>query len=177
MVMKQLHPGAKWQFRVNGFFGMLFLFIFFGIWGSVAIGGFLVALFGNGVILPFILFLIFIFIIFLVLIEVFARLSYKFWKYDFTQDQLRIEKGIIWKKYSNIPYQRIQNVDITRGIIARMLGFSSVNIQTAGYSMPVNSRGYAMHSEGYIHAVSMQEAEQIREFIMKKITKRSGQGL
>jgi hypothetical protein len=32
-------------------------------------------------------------------------------------------------------------------------------------------------SEGYIPAVSIKEAEQIREFLMKKIGKRNKQGL
>jgi putative membrane protein len=101
-------------------------------------------------------------------------MAYNRWFYEFTDTQLRVEKGIIWKRYSNIPYQRVQNVDITRGIIARICGFSSVNIQTAGYSVPANARG---HSEGYIPAVDVKEAEKIREFLMKKINKKSSSGL
>jgi membrane protein YdbS with pleckstrin-like domain len=174
MVMKQLHEGAKWQFRVSAFFGWLFFLVFFSFW----ITGFIVAWSGvqdffsifAGYILVFIVFLI-------VLTEVFARLSYKFWKYEFTNDQLRIERGIIWKRYSNIPYQRMQNIDITRGVIARILGFSTVNIQTAGYSMSANGMNGARFSEGYIPAVSIAEAEKIREFVIKKITKKKGQGL
>jgi len=44
-----------------------------------------------------------------------------------------------------------------------MFGFSSIAIQTAGYS----AQSYA---EGYIPAVEMNQAEQIRNFVMKKIT-------
>ena len=122
-----------------------------------------------------IIFFLFGIVLFLILIEVYARLAYKFWKYEFTADQLRIERGIIWKRYSNIPYQRIQNVDITRGIIARLAGFSTVNLQTAGYSAVGN--GARMSTEGYIPAVPTIEAEKIREFVIKKISKRKGQGL
>jgi len=79
------------------------------------------------------------------------------------------------EEISNISYERIQNVDITRGILARMLGFSSVNIQTAGYSYTPRGR---VASEGYLPAVDMAEAEKIREFVMKKVTKRGrSQGL
>lgn len=173
MVMTQLHPGAKWLFRIRGFFGSLFLIVFFSI-------------FISSILLPSldpenisrvmgIVFLIGI-IILLILAEVYARLAYHFWNYEFTGDQLRIERGIIWKRYSNIPYERIQNVDITRGIIARLCGFSTINLQTAGYSMPVNNRGGA-GAEGYIPAVPMNEAEKIREFVIRKIGKRKGQGL
>ncbi len=172
--MKQLHPGAKWAFRISGFFSSIFIAFFLGLFFSGIFAaddgdGFFVAI--SSVASTILI----IFILFLILVEVYARLSYRFFKYEFTEDQLRVEKGIVWKKYSNIPYQRIQNVDIARGIIARIFGFSSVNLQTAGYSMPANGRG--MHSEGYLPAVSIDEAEKIREFIIKKISKRKDSGL
>jgi len=72
---------------------------------------------------------------------------------------------VFWKRYSNIPYERIQNVDVHRGIIARTFGFSSVMIQTAGFSGPAGA-------EGNIPAVEMKHAEEIRNFVMKKITSR-----
>lgn len=173
--MKQLHPGVKWASRVSGFFGMLFFMIFFGIWFGVAAGGFLLALGFVSIAVTIVVFYIFLLIILAVWVEVYARLTYKYFKYEFTGDQLRIERGIIWKRYSNIPYQRIQNVDITRGVIARILGFSTVNIQTAGFSG--NANGQMMQSEGYLPAVGIDEAEKIREFVIKKISKRKGSGL
>jgi len=171
MVMKQLHPGVKWSFRINGFFGVLFLLIFFGVWIGIA----LFEAFGEKITGSFLFLGFFCFILLLVLIEVYARLTYQFWKYEFLEDQLRMERGIIWKKYSNIPYSRVQNVDITRGIVARICGFSSVNIQTAGYSAPVNNSGRS--TEGYIPAVAAEEAEKIREFLMKKLSKKKSSGL
>ena len=117
-----------------------------------------------------------VYIIFTIIIaEIYAHLAYNNWLYEFTEDHLKKESGIIWKKYSNIPYERVQNVDISRGIIARMLGFSTVNVQTAGYSYNPNG---GVFSEGYIPGVNMQEAEKIREFLMSKITKKGrNQGL
>ncbi len=173
--MKQLHPGVKWDMRISGFFGALFFMIFFGIWFGVAAAGILLAWGLTSIVGAIVLLYVILIIMLFVWIEFYARLAYKFFKYEFTGEQLRIERGIIWKRYSNIPYQRIQNVDITRGIIARLLGFSTVNIQTAGYSG--NANGQIMQSEGYIPAVSVDEAEKIREFVMKKITKRKGSGL
>jgi membrane protein YdbS with pleckstrin-like domain len=93
-------------------------------------------------------------------------MSYNRWFYEFNNDGLRLERGIIWKRYSNVPYERIQNVDVQRGIIARICGFSSVMIQTAGYSSA------QPRAEGYIPAIEMNQAEKIREFVMKKITRR-----
>ncbi|MEK6885582.1 MAG: PH domain-containing protein [Nanoarchaeota archaeon] len=172
MAERQLHPGAKWAFRVRGLFTVFFLTFFFGIWSSP----FMIMTFGSKINLAGILiYLLFLIIIAVVIIEIYSRLSYRFWKYEFTDSQLRIERGIIWKRYSNIPYERIQNVDITRGIIARLCCFSTVNIQTAGYSVSRNGAG--MSTEGYLPAVSIEEAEKIREFVIKKITKKSRSGL
>lgn len=164
--MEKLHPGVKILFRLGIYFSFIFLFILFGF----AFIGVAIAFGGLGLILP-------IFLLYLIIVaglgEIYARLSYKYWKYEFTNSELKIEKGIIWKVYKSIPYARIQNVEIHRGIIARLLGFSTLSIQTAGYSgYSRNGRGAA--AEGSIPAVSVVRAEEIRSFLMKKIGKRSG---
>jgi len=174
--MEKLHPGAKWLFRVRGYFGALFLLIFFS-WFLFPIIGLIGFLFlGAEALVGIFLIGVFVYILLIIIIaEIYARMAYNRWFYEFTDDNLKIEKGIIWKRYSNIPYERVQNVDIHRGIIARICGFSSVNIQTAGYSYA--GRGMPV-SEGYLPAVNIEAAERIREFLMKKISKKGrSQGL
>lgn len=169
--MEHLHKGAKWLFRINSYIGLavvgIIIFLYLGI--------FLVKIFGAWAILIGIL----LWILFVIgIAEIYAQLAYKYWKYEFAPTNLKIERGIIWKRYSNIPYERVQNVDIHRGILARIFGFSSVNIQTAGYSGYYGGRRGTATSEGYIPAVSIKSAEKIREFLIKKITKRDNrQGL
>ncbi len=162
--MDKLHSGALWEFRIGGYFIFGFIGIFFGIWILIPLIGLLSSLISqSSSIIPIILLSILGYFIFVIIIsEIYARLSYKNWSYEFTKDGLKLERGIIWKKYSNIPYERIQNIDIHRGIIARMLGYSSVMIQTAGYSM-----GSAV--EGHIPAIDSKHAEEIREFVMNKV--------
>lgn len=177
---KQLHQGAKWLFRLRAYFVMIFLVSLIG-WTMAPI--FIVIssiIFGKesfmGIFIGITAFAFFYIILAIIIGEIYARMAYNRWFYDFTDAQLRSEKGIIWKKYSNLPYERVQNVDITRGIIARILGFSTVHIQTAGFSYAPNGRG--MGSEGNIPAVTIEEAEHIREFLMKKISHRGrNQGL
>lgn len=166
--MSKLHPGAKWQFRISGYFLFGFIGIFLGIWIIAPLATFLLALAGgaNSSVITIVLLSIVGYVIFVIIAsEIYARMSYNRWFYEFTDDGLKLERGIIWKRYSNVPYERIQNVDVHRGIIARMLGFSSLMIQTAGYS----SQPFA---EGYIPAVEMNQAEQMRSWVMKKITRR-----
>ena len=163
--VRQLHPGVKWVFRVNSYFSALFISIFISFF-----------LFGVSSVLRFPLYAFapVVLIVFIVLVEVFVRWSYNNWKYEFVKEGLKIERGIIWKTYKSIPYERIQNVDIRRGIIARLLGFSTLDIQTAGYSgFGSGGRGVAM-SEGHLPGVSIDDAEKIRGMIMKKIGRKSG---
>lgn len=164
--MKQLHPGAKWQFRIGFYFVMIFL-SFFISWFilPVLFAIFLLVSGGEAYLIAGLL----AFLVYIVLVilfgEIYARLAYNNWFYEFSDDGLRLERGIIWKRYSNVPYERIQNVDIQRGVVARMLGFSSLIIQTAGYSA-------TPYAEGYIPALERNEAEKLREFVMNRITKR-----
>ena len=160
--MEKLNPNARWLFRVQSFFGFLFLLIFLTFW----VGGFLGFFFGFlGVFISLLLILVLV----VPLTEVYARLAYNNWKYELTDDGLKIEKGIIWKKYTTIPYERIQNVDMQRGIIARIFGFSSINVQTAGAAYGNGSA----RSEGYLPAVSMDKAEKIREYLTKRVRGKS----
>jgi membrane protein YdbS with pleckstrin-like domain len=161
--MNRLHPGVKWQFRISGYF----LFVFLGFFFTVPLLAFLVELFGfsNSLLTSFIIYIISSILLVIVLSEIYTQMSYNRWFYEFNDEGLRLERGIIWKRYSNVPYARIQNIDVHRGIIARMCGFSSIMIQTAGFSGPSGA-------EGNIPAVDMRKAEEIRSFVMKKITNR-----
>jgi len=156
--MNQLHSGAKWSFRISGYVVFLFFGFLFGMWLLVPLS--ILALSGK-ILFTFIILYV---IVAIILSEIYARMAYARWFYEFDKEGLKLERGIIWKKYSNIPYGRIQNIDINRGIIARLLSFSTVSIQTAGYSHPSRRR-----AEGYIPAVGMKEADKIRNFVMKKI--------
>ncbi len=169
MTQSLLHPGAKWIFRLRGYFYWVIILIFVYVFTFTSMEYH-----------PDYFILISVLIAFILLgvlpVEIYARLSYSRWKYEFTQTNLKIERGIIWKRFSNVPYERVQNVDIYRGVFARIFDFSSVFIQTAGYSAP---RGYGTgaSAEGYIPAVSSDEAEKIREFLMQRISKTSKEGL
>ena len=174
--MEKLHSGAKWQFRISGYLGALVP----GIFIMIAFSSILPLIFfmgnpegGINEIGVGFFFLMFFFLVAFVVIasEIYAQMSYNRWFYEFGSDALKLERGIIWKKYSNVPYDRVQNVDVHRGILARLLGFSSVNIQTAGYSAVQGGYG-GVGGEGYIPAVSTHAAEKIREFLMKKISKK-----
>lgn len=164
--MNKLHPGAKWIFRMNFYYYFLGIIIFFTVFSFAFLR----------LIQSALIFFIPLAVIFLIIIfgEIYAQLSYNRFLFEIGHGQIKIEQGIIWKRYSSIPYERIQNVDIHRGIIARLIGFSSLDIQTAGYSgnyqygFRINGRR-TRKSEGYLPAIDPDGAEKIREFVVKKI--------
>jgi membrane protein YdbS with pleckstrin-like domain len=171
--MEKLHPGARWIFRIRAYWSMIFIFIFFGSFILPLIFPFILISEGRDIFSYLSIIILIPLLLLIILGEIYSRMSYNRWFYDFTSTNLKIEKGIIWKRYSNVPYERVQNVDISRGILARLLGFSTIHIQTAGYSVSAGGR-QGIGSEGYIPAVNVHSAEKIRDFLMKKIGKRQG---
>lgn len=166
--MKQLDPKALWLFFLT--FSLQGIFVLIGL--TAAMFAFFIEL--SSVSTPtatYVYFLpimvlkngILILIAYLLFTFLWARLSYKYYRYELREDGFRKESGVIWKQYVTIPYERIQNVDIYRGIIARLLGISDLHIQTAGSSTP-----YARSlSEGRLPGLSRQEAERLRDELVK----------
>ena len=173
--MQQLHPKAVWPFFISFLIAGIFIFFFLGIWIlplllGVAAGA--AGLGATGIFISLIGF-VFLLVIYVAFCYFWAHLTYNNWRYQFTEDAVRIEKGVIWKKYISIPYERVQNVDIYRGLLARLLGLSDLQIQTAGYS------SYGKHgsgSEGRLPGLDPQIAEQLRDELIKR-AKGTRQGL
>lgn len=168
MAKNNLHPGARWLFRFRIIWIIIFITIFLGFISSSFIIRFLTK---TGLFSSILIGWLVMFLILLAIGEIWVRLYYNGWLFEFDKNNLRLERGVIWKRYSNVPYDRIQNVDIHRGILARLLGFSSIYVQTAGYSS--YGRYGLRKAEGYIPAVSVKSGEKIRDFLMKKIKKGS----
>ena len=170
--MNNLHSGGRWLFRVRAYYPLFIIGIIITVW-SFQILKFIA---GESLVLGLIIALVFYILFVIVVAEIYARMSYNKYLYEITHDGIKKESGIIWKKYTSIPYERVQNVDIQRGIIARIFGFSALQIETAGqsgmgqYGFKFGRRGNRRYeSEGYLPAIDTTEAEKIREFIMKKI--------
>lgn len=170
--MKQLDPKFIWLYFVSSSLGLigLFLFLSFFFFPFLIIPSFFVL--GNEVeATSFIIgsgfaFIFFILAIVLILNFIWAKLTYKYYRYELREDGFRKEHGVIWKKYVTIPYERIQNVDIYRGLLARIFGLSDLNIQTAGMSTTVGS--YGGGAEGRLPGLSPEVAEKLRDELIKR---------
>ena len=181
--MKQLDPKAVWLFFISFALPWAIQTLGVTIWLTFVF-------FGNGVpnwfrfstllvgIIPIFVFVLFSYI--------WARLTYYYYRYELTENGFKKEHGVIWKKYVTIPYERIQNVDIYRGVWARILGLSDLHIQTAGMSGPVaqgwRGRGggswtYGAFAEGRLPGLSKEEAEKVRDELIRRSHASNDQGL
>jgi len=89
---------------------------------------------------------------------VWALLSYRFYKYEMAGTEFRKESGVLLKMYTSVPYHKIQNVNIHRGIFSRIFGLSTLYIQTAGTGA----------AESMLPGLSQKDAEILREDIIHR---------
>ncbi len=157
--LRHLDPRAVWVF-------------FFG--GGLFVYPILVLGFGSGLAwlseFGWLLWLIAVLVVF-ALAFVWAKLVYHFYLYELTEEGFRKEFGVIAKKYVTIPYERIQNINIQRGLLDRLLGLSSLKIFTAGSGM-----SGAAGAEGFLPGLSKDTAEELRNQLTHLSRQSKGQG-
>ena len=164
--MQKLDPKAVWLFFIGFILRWFILVLIFG--GYITF--ILVDISKGALSFGFLKWLWVIIPALLIFFWVWAKLTYRFYRYELREDGFRKELGVIWKKYVTVPYDRIQNVDIYRGVIARILGLSDLHIQTAG-TAGVARRGLfggARAPEGRLPGLSREVAEQLRDELVKR---------
>lgn len=170
--MKQLDPKSVWLFFIPSIISTTVLFIFLGF----SLSAVLFTIIDSLAAVVIIVFLIYV--LFLVLAFIWSKLIYRFYKYELIENGFRKESGIINKKYTTIPYDRIQNVDINRGILARILGLSDLQIQTAGASATFGRYGATgIYAEGRLPGLSKEIAETLRDELIQRSRNSKNQGL
>ncbi|WP_049923265.1 PH domain-containing protein [Halopiger djelfimassiliensis] len=82
---------------------------------------------------------------------------YRF-EYGITPDTFDVRSGVLSRRSREIPYRRIQNVDIAQGVVQRLLGLAVVSIETAGGG----------ETEATLSFVSESEAKRLQERIRRR---------
>ena len=77
------------------------------------------------------------------------------WRFTYTAlpDEMYIESGVLSRNKRSIPWDRIQDVEIERGPLARMFGLAKVRLETGG--------GGA--DEGLLDSISLADAHALRD--------------
>ena len=96
-------------------------------------------------------------LVLLSLITTFSVLSYIFYQYRLFNQQVEIRSGILFKKYVNLPFSKIQNVTLEQPFYYRLLDCCCVELDTAG----------SFKQEAKIVALPLSYAEIVKREILK----------
>jgi putative membrane protein len=99
------------------------------------------------------------FIIMLVLVFLFATISYHRYKWELTESEVHIYKGIIFRKKIRIPFSRINTVDADAKFVERIFGLVSVRFDTAG--------GSSNKADAMLPMLRLDEAEALKAEIFR----------
>ena len=89
-------------------------------------------------------------------------LYWRRFEYRVGQSEIRIDSGILNRRHRSIPFERIQDADITQGPLDRLLGIAQVKFETGGGSGGQNAE------EGVLQAITLRRAHEIRELIRSR---------
>lgn len=74
------------------------------------------------------------FLVFLALVVLYGWFSWRVAKFRIGSDRLEYRSGLLFKQHRQVRYDRIQSVDISRPLLARLFGLAQVVVQSAGGS-------------------------------------------
>jgi len=106
-------------------------------------------------------------IILIVIFAAWVRLYYISMWYELRDDEMSWKRGVWFRRTGIVPYNRITNLDVIQGPVMRMLGISTLSIQTAGYS------GQAVPE---IRIEGIEHADDLRELIRSLVRQSGMQG-
>ncbi len=78
--------------------------------------------------------------------------------YDLTDDTFDINSGVLSRREREIPYHRIQNVDVSQNVLQRTLGIAELRLETAGGN----------ETEAQLRYVSRVEADRLQDEISRR---------
>lgn len=88
---------------------------------------------------------------------VWPPIVYRHWSYRLADDALEIRRGVIVQRRSAVPYRRVQQVDLSKGPIDRLLGLVSADLTTA-----------AATSDGSVPGLAPGDAEAFRQLVLER---------
>ncbi len=152
--LRHLDPAAKFLFFLNylGKTAILFPAFLVGIYYQPLVAGGL---------------FLYLFVTYLI-----AVLVYNHFIFSVNKNNVNLEYGIIHKRHVSIPYAQIQNVNITRTFIDRMLGIARIEIESAG-SASARKRdivgGTRSKAEAYLPGLNLKDAQKLHDLILQKV--------
>lgn len=144
--MSRLHPLSIPYRIAQAILGYIPLVFFIAIASGPALGSAGIALWG------------FVIVTGLFGITAWQVAYYKRFEYETTPDTFDIRSGVVSRRNREIPYRRVQNVDISRNIVQRAFEISELRIETAGGG----------ETEAVLRYVGYEEAKRLQNELRRR---------
>ena len=86
-----------------------------------------------------------------------ARLHWAAYGFRVGEEAVEVVHGVIVRTLSEVPYRRIQQIDVRRGPIERRLGLSTLILRTA-----------AATTDATVPGLAQSEADELRQFLLTR---------
>jgi membrane protein YdbS with pleckstrin-like domain len=85
-------------------------------------------------------------------------LSWRAYGYALRENDVLVRSGVLFRRWTSIPFQRIQHLDTRQGPIERMLGLSRLQVYTAS----------GLSADGSIPGLAQHTADDLRDLLSKR---------
>lgn len=150
MELTPLDPRARLLFYLQAFTRLLLFWLPASVLAAVVLSGLLSLLAGVAIAagLFFVLFLVAVW---------YPSLAFDRWGYAIGDDEVLIGRGVLLRRVTAIPTNRIQHVDTRQGVIEQWIGLARVTIHTAS----------GIGGDGVIPGLALEDAERLRDRLVR----------
>ncbi len=99
------------------------------------------------------------FFILLIALMLLTRKIYAFRGYALRENDVCSRKGIIFNKYTSVPFRRIQHISVEQGLFSRWFGLAALNVYSAA----------GTKNDFVINGITKQRADEMKHFILETI--------
>jgi membrane protein YdbS with pleckstrin-like domain len=85
-------------------------------------------------------------------------LSWKAYGYSIREHEILIKSGVLFRRWTSIPFHRVQHLDTRQGPIERLLGLARLQIYTAS----------GLSADGSIPGLAQSTAEALRDSLSRR---------
>jgi membrane protein YdbS with pleckstrin-like domain len=89
---------------------------------------------------------------------VWPSFSYGAWRYSLREHDLLVQRGVLFRRWSSIPLDRIQHVDTRQGPVERFFGLSRLLVYTAA----------GLSADGILPGLATAQAEALRDQLSRR---------
>lgn len=93
----------------------------------------------------------------------YPRARYRRWRWQLTDRALEMRYGVVVHRHEAVPYFRVQQIDIERGPVDRMLGLATLQVTTASAS-----------GSGSLPGIAEEEAPLVRQELLLRAAEAIG---